>query len=54
MEGAERLRSAGLRVTAARLAILDAIGPGRHPAVEYWTSIHPDLGGGVAKGLNGG
>jgi Fur family ferric uptake transcriptional regulator len=32
--GSERLRSAGLRVTAARLAILDAIGPGRHPVAE--------------------
>ena len=30
MSDADRLRRAGLRVTAARLAILDAVGPGDH------------------------
>jgi catalase len=26
----------------------------RGRVVDYWTSVHPDLGAGVAKGLNGG
>jgi Fur family ferric uptake transcriptional regulator len=34
MEGAERLRAAGMRVTSARLAILDAIRDGDHPGAD--------------------
>lgn len=34
MRGAERLRAAGMRVTSARLAILDVIGEGRHPGAD--------------------
>jgi Fur family transcriptional regulator, stress-responsive regulator len=34
MTDADRLRSAGLRVTSARLAILDAVRTGDHPGTE--------------------
>lgn len=34
MTDAERLRGAGLRVTAARLAILEAVRAGNHPGTE--------------------
>jgi Fe2+ or Zn2+ uptake regulation protein len=34
MTDADRLRSAGLRVTSARLAILDAVRAGNHPGTE--------------------
>lgn len=34
MTDADRLRSAGLRVTSARLAILDAVRAGDHPGTE--------------------
>ena len=34
MADADRLRSAGLRVTSARLAILDAVRAGDHPGTE--------------------
>jgi Fe2+ or Zn2+ uptake regulation protein len=34
MSDADRLRSAGLRVTSARLAILDAVRAGDHPGTE--------------------
>jgi Fur family transcriptional regulator, stress-responsive regulator len=34
LEGASRLRAAGLRVTSVRLAILDAIGDGQHPGAD--------------------
>jgi Fur family transcriptional regulator, stress-responsive regulator len=34
MSGPERLRAAGMRVTSARLAILDVIGEGQHPGAD--------------------
>jgi Fur family transcriptional regulator, stress-responsive regulator len=44
----DRLRGAGMRVTAARLAILDAIGPGQHPVAEEITSTVRDRLGHVS------
>jgi len=34
MEGEDRLRGAGMRVTSARLAILDAVRGGQHPSAD--------------------
>src|ERR1700751_139266 len=34
MENADRLRAAGMRVTSARLAILDAVRVGHHPSAD--------------------
>ncbi|MGH3167079.1 MAG: Fur family transcriptional regulator [Trebonia sp.] len=34
MSAPERLRAAGMRVTSARLAILDVIGEGQHPGAD--------------------
>src|ERR1700752_3240245 len=34
MESTDRLRAAGMRVTSARLAILDAVHEGRHPGAD--------------------
>jgi Fur family ferric uptake transcriptional regulator len=42
MTDAERLRSAGLRVTSARLAILDAVRAGDHPGTEEIARVARD------------
>ena len=48
MQDADRLRAAGLRVTAARLAILAAVRGGRHPDVEAITRAVRDRLGHVS------
>jgi Fur family transcriptional regulator, stress-responsive regulator len=47
MEGADRLRAAGMRVTSARLAILDAVREGRHPAADEVARVVRDRVGHV-------
>ena len=42
---AERLRAAGLRVTPARLAILDPVRAGNHPGTEEIARAARDRGG---------
>ena len=45
--GADRLRTAGLRVTSARLAILGAVRNGDHPGVDQVTRLTRDRVGHV-------
>ena len=47
MEDADRLRTAGLRVTSARLAILGAVRNGDHPSVDEVTRLTRDRVGHV-------
>src|ERR1700754_5357610 len=47
MEDVDRLRTAGLRVTAARLAILGAVRDGEHPSVDEVARLTRDRVGHV-------